>query len=155
MQIETVTTATFELVLPLIADYQRFYQAIPDEARNRAHFGRFIDNHTDGIQFVMLDDERNATGFATLYFPYSSVSAGSFCLLNDLFTIAEMRGHGIGRALIMHCAHYATTRGFRQIEWRTQESNTPAQRLYNSLDTSRSTWYSYTLKPTSNSEMHS
>jgi len=38
MHIETVTPATFELILPLIAAYQRFYEAAPNEARNRAHF---------------------------------------------------------------------------------------------------------------------
>ena len=35
MKIETVSQATFACVLPLIADYQRFYEMIPDDARNR------------------------------------------------------------------------------------------------------------------------
>src|SRR5262245_24390989 len=92
MHIETVTTATFEQVLPLIADYQRFYEATPDEARNRAHFGRFLADQSGGIQFVALDDARQALGFATLYFPFSSISAGQYCLMNDLFTVPAARG---------------------------------------------------------------
>ena len=34
-----VTLANLEQVLPLIADYQRFYQVEPNETRNRIHFG--------------------------------------------------------------------------------------------------------------------
>ena len=43
-------------MLPLIAGYQRFYKAEPDEARNRAHFARLLDDHDAGIQFVALDE---------------------------------------------------------------------------------------------------
>src|SRR3954468_17259619 len=110
MQIETVTPDTFALVLPLIAAYQRFYAAAPDEERNCAHFGQFLGDHTRGIQFVALEDGQ-ALGFATLYFPLSSVSARANCLMNDLFTIPEARGKGIGRALIQHCLGYAQERG--------------------------------------------
>ena len=145
MRIETVTAATFELVLPLIADYQRFYEATPDQARNRSHFTQFLEDHSQGIQFVALDDARRALGFATLYFPFGSVSARMNCLKNDLYAIPEARGQGIGRALILHCLAYARERGFGSIYWQTAQSNTQAQRLYDSLPTTRSAWYTYTL----------
>jgi len=144
MHIETVTAATFELVLPLIAAYQRFYEATPDEARNRAHFSQFLGDHTNGIQFIALDSGA-ALGFATLYFPFSSVSARVTCLMNDLFTVPEARGRGVGRALIGHCLRYAGERGFSGIWWQTAQSNTTAQRLYESVGASRSAWYTYTL----------
>ena len=145
MQIETVTAQTFEEVLPLIAAYQRFYKAEPDESRNRAHFARFLDDHTDGIQFVALDDAGGALGFATLYFPLGSVTPGVACLMNDLYTVPEMRGQGIGRALILHCLAYAKAHDFRSMRWQTALDNHTAQRLYDSLPTSRSGWYTYTL----------
>jgi ribosomal protein S18 acetylase RimI-like enzyme len=145
MQIETVDAKTFELVLPLIAAYQRFYEAEPDEARNRAHFGQFLEDHTNGIQFVALDDDRAALGFATIYFPFSSASARINCLMNDLYTVPAARGQGIGRALIRHCQGYAKGRGFGSIYWQTAQSNATAQRLYDSLGARRSAWYTYTL----------
>ena len=145
MRIETVTAATFEQVLPLIADYQRFYEATPDQARNRSHFAQFLADHSQGIQFVALDDAGRAVGFATLYFPFGSVSARMNCLMNDLYTIPEARGLGIGRALILHCLAYAREHGFGSIYWQTAQSNTQAQRLYDSLPTTRSAWFTYTL----------
>ena len=145
MKIETVTADTFEQVLPLISDYQHFYKATPDEGRNRAHFSRFITDHINGIQFVALDDEGQALGFATLYFPMHSVTPGVACLMNDLFTVAEVRGKGIGRALITHCLHYAQEHGYSALEWQTAPSNERAQRLYDSMSGTRGTWYTYTL----------
>jgi ribosomal protein S18 acetylase RimI-like enzyme len=145
MYIETVDAETFELILPLIADYQRFYEATPDEARNRAHFGRLLADQSQGIQFVALDDERNALGFATLYYPLGSVAARVNCLMNDLYTIPAARGKGVGRALILHCLAYAKAHGFGSIYWQTAQTNTRAQRLYDSLPTTRNAWYTYTL----------
>ena len=51
-------------MLPLIAGYQRFYKAEPDESRNRAHFGRLLDDHDAGIQFVALNEPGQAQGFS-------------------------------------------------------------------------------------------
>ena len=146
MQIETVTAQTFERVLPLIAGYQRFYKAEPDQTRNRAHFGRLLGDHNAGLQFVALGDAGRALGFATLYFPLGSVTPGVACLMNDLFVVPEMRGQGIGRALILHCLSYAKAHGFAKIHWQTALDNHTAQRLYDSLPTTRSGWYTYRLE---------
>ena len=145
MKIATVAPATFEQVLPLIAAYQRFYQATPNEARNRAHFSQFLNDHARGIQFLALDDAGAALGFATLYIALGSVTPGAYCLMNDLFVVPEARGQGVGRALIRHCLAYARSRGFGAIEWQTALDNATAQRLYDSLPTARSGWYTYTL----------
>ena len=145
MRIETVTPATFEAVLPMVADYQRFYRATPDEARNRAHFGRLLTDRAAGIQFVALDDAGQPLGFATLYFPLSSVSAQVRCLLNDLYTVPAARGQGVGRALIDHCRAHARALGFSSIFWQTEQSNVTAQRLYDRLGATRTAWYTYTL----------
>ncbi len=145
MQIETVTAATLEKVLPLIAEYQMYLQAQPDEARNRAHFSQFLTDHSRGIQFVALDDKGNALGFATLYFPFSSVRACVDCLMNDLFTLPAARGQGIGRALVQHCHHYAQTHGYDGLHWITEKTNVPSQRFYAAIGAKYSEWYEYVL----------
>lgn len=148
MNIETVTAATFELVLPLIAAYQRFYAATPDEARNRTHFSQLVGDHSRGIQFVACDASGAALGFATLYSTFSSVRASRVCLLNDLFTVPAARCQGIGRALITHALAYAVTQGYSGIEWQTAPTNHAAQRLYDSTGAIRSTWHTYSLQAT-------
>ena len=144
MTIETVTPHNFEAVLPLIAGYQHFYGAEPDENRNRAHFSQFLEDHSRGVLFVALDDGA-AVGFATLYCPFSSVRARAIRLMNDLFTVEAARGRGVGRALMEYCRHYAAAHDFPTLEWNTAQDNVSAQRLYDALNAKRSAWLNYNL----------
>lgn len=145
MIIETVTRANFEQVLPLIAEYQRFYKVEPYENRNRAHFSQFLDDHARGVLFIALQDEI-AVGFATLYFPFSSVRARAVCLMNDLFTTETARGRGVGRALIGHCREYAAQHDFPDLIWHTEQNNLAAQRLYDSCGATKTAWCEYDLE---------
>jgi ribosomal protein S18 acetylase RimI-like enzyme len=145
-RIETVSARNFELVLPLIANYQEFYQRIPDEAANRRHFSQFLSGqHPLGIQFLALDSEGRALGFATLYFLPSSLAASTSCVLNDLFTVPEARKQGVGEALVRHCLEHAALRGYASLDWQTAPSNTVAQSLYDRLGARRVSWYHYSL----------
>lgn len=145
MHIETVAAGNFEAMLPLMAAYQVFYRATPDEDRNRRHFGRFLQDHSRGIQFLARDDAGKAVGMATLYFTCSSVRAAEQCLMNDLYVLPELRGQGIGRTLIKHCRDYARAHGYSAIVWTTAADNSTAQRLYDSLSAERSEWIHYRL----------
>lgn len=140
-----VTWTNIDHVLPLIADYQRFYQATPDAMRNRAHFGQLIDNPMLGAQWVAVADAGQAVGFVTAYRVLSSVSAVGQCLLNDLFVVPEFRGQGLGKQLILHCHAWAKAEGYAGVHWQTALDNHTAQRLYDALPTTRSVWYTYEL----------
>lgn len=145
MKIETVTTSNFEMVLPLIAEYQRFYNAEPNESRNRAHFSQFLEDHAQGILFLALDNDGASLGFATIYFPFSSVRAQPDCVMNDLLTLPDARGKGVGRALIAHCREYARASGYHSLLWMTDQSNACAQRLYDKTGAQSSTRLEYVL----------
>src|SRR5947209_1691430 len=118
MKIETVSHATFERVLPLVAAYQEFYHCRPNSERNREYFGQFLNDHEKGVQFVALE-AGEALGFATLYFHGSSLSARTIAVMNDLFTVPSARGKGVARALLDHCRAFAQSRGLSQLEWIT------------------------------------
>ena len=144
VNIQAVTTANLEVVLPLIAAYQQFYGATPDTDRNRAHFGRLITQPSLGTQWVAMHGEQ-AVGFVTAYRVLSSVSAVEKCLLNDLYVDPAYRGQGIGRQLIVHCATWAKSQGYAGIHWQTALDNHTAQRVYDALPTTRTTWHTYAL----------
>ncbi len=146
MAIEQVTTRNLEEVLPLIAAYQRFYQVeTVDDDRNRAFFGQFARGHAPGVQFLYRSDEGRAVGFATLYFFYSSTSAEATAVMNDLYVSPTVRSGGVGRALILHVREHAAALGYRRILWMTATDNERAQRLYDSLPTTKSSWFEYEL----------
>jgi ribosomal protein S18 acetylase RimI-like enzyme len=146
MKIERVTPNTFERVLPLIEGYQTFYKATPNRERNRAHFSRYLDDETAGIMFAAFDDTgQEVLGFATIYLIPSSVSAGLKAVFNDLFTLPDERGAGVGVNLAMQVFRYAASRGFPTVSWETQRDNLRAQRLYDLAGAQKTEWIHYEL----------
>jgi GNAT superfamily N-acetyltransferase len=133
-----------DAVLPLIAGYQRFYGAEPDDQRNRAFFSRFVAPSDHGVLLGAWEGDR-LVGFATIYWTYSSTRAADVALMNDLFVAPEERGTGAGRLLIEACAAAARDRGCAHLEWYTATDNEVAQRLYERMGAERSAWFAYEL----------
>ena len=68
-------------------------------------------------------------------FTISVVHPGSWtltplCYLEDLFVDPEMRGRGLGRALIEDLIALARERGWSRIYWHTRQGNATARLLY-------------------------
>ncbi len=55
------------------------------------------------------------------------------CYLQDLFTRSDVRGRGIGRALISAVADSAAAFGCSRVYWLTATDNQPARRLYDAV----------------------
>jgi GNAT superfamily N-acetyltransferase len=55
------------------------------------------------------------------------------CYLQDLFTLAEERGHGVGRALINATCEIAKEAGCKRVYWQTHTTNTPGRTLYDKV----------------------
>ncbi|MFQ3323194.1 MAG: GNAT superfamily N-acetyltransferase [Pseudomonadales bacterium] len=142
--IEAVNENNLSELLPLMRQYQQFYQIVDicDE-RNRNFFAQFGLANPFGCQFLYCQD-REVLGFATVYFTYTSTIAAKVAVMNDLFTLENARGKGIGRKLIEHCRQYAKDRGAARLQWITGEDNTAAQSLYDNLDTASRNWKFYT-----------
>ncbi|HEX5362053.1 MAG TPA: GNAT family N-acetyltransferase [Fluviicoccus sp.] len=145
--IEAVTPLNIDEVLPLIRQYQEFYQVanISDE-NNRSFFSRFGPDDPFGCLFLFRGDDGMAIGFATVYFCFSSTAAAKVGIMNDLFTLPGHRSRGIGKALIVHCHDYVRRHGAIRLQWTTATDNHTAQRLYNALNTAHKPWLIYTYQ---------
>ena len=144
-EIRPMTEEEVEEALPLIAGYQTFYEAEPNEERNRRFFRRFVAPSDEGLLLGAWVDGR-MVGFATIYWTHSSSRAVDIALMNDLFVAEEVRGHGIGQALIAACADAGREAGKAVLEWYTATDNHRAQRAYDAVPgVSRSAWFSYEI----------
>ena len=147
IEIRPVAGDEFEALLPLIAAYQRFYEAERiDEDRNRAFFRRFLAPSEDGMLLGARAPAGDLLGYVCLYWHFSSTQAVETVLMNDLFVAADARGRGVGRALIEASAAVARDRGAAKLEWSTAPDNHAAQRLYDSTGAERSEWIEYELE---------
>jgi len=146
IEIRTVTEQSLPRVEPLIEAYQRFYDSEDiDPARNREFFSRFIGSDREGWLLAAWQDEQ-VVGFGCYYRFLSSTSAVETVLMNDLFVVEEVRGQGVGRALIEAGLGLVRESGAAWLEWNTAPDNHTAQALYDGTGAERSTWINYELK---------
>jgi len=142
--IEFVSNKNIDEVLPLIRKYQEFYKVADiSDSKNKEFFSQFGETSSSGCQFIFRNNSK-AVGFATVFFTYSSTLAVKVAVLNDLYTLPEMRGKGIGKQLVEHCRAFAKSNGASRLQWVTAPDNEQAQKLYDSLNTGKSSWYFYT-----------
>jgi GNAT superfamily N-acetyltransferase len=145
LQIEPIAPGQMDELLPLIAAYQRFYEVEKiDDERNRAFFSRFIAPSEDGMLLAAWRDGK-LSGYACLYWHFTSLVPAETVLMNDLYVDPAARGQGVGRALIEASAGIARERGAHHLEWATAPDNETAQRLYDSTGAERTTWIEYEL----------
>jgi len=147
-RVAPIEAAELEMLLPMIAAYQRFYE-VPaeriDDERNRAFFARFVAPSEDGMLLGAWRGEE-LVGYACLYWHFTSLVPAETVLMNDLYVAVGHRGEGVGRALIEASAAVARERGAFRLEWATAPDNERAQRLYDSTGATRTTWIEYELE---------
>ncbi len=113
--------------------YLAFYETeLPDEVYE-ATFSRLLSGGAGEFRgFLALLDGR-PVGLAHYLFHRTCWSVADTCYLQDLFADPEVRGQGIGRALIEAVYAAADTEGAASVYWQTQEFNTTARRLYDRI----------------------
>lgn len=142
--IEVVSKQNLQEILPLIRQYQQFYNVADiSDSRNQEFFSQFGESNPSGCQFLYRD-QGIVLGFATVYFTHNSTLPAKVGVLNDLFCVAESRGQGVGRQLVDHCHSFALQSGAARLQWVTAPDNEPANRLYQSMNTQQSSWFFYT-----------
>lgn len=117
---------------PLWMGYQAFYQtSIPLETTDYT-WQRFHDPNVPMHVLGAWNDD-HLVGIVHYLFHSSTWSVGPYCYLQDLFTLSEVRGQGVGRALISAVVTAAQASGASRVYWLTHETNTHAMLLYDQV----------------------
>lgn len=119
---------------PLWLGYQRFYKTdIPAQVTDLT-WARFHDP-AEPVHLLGAfgDDAETLLGIVHYIFHRSCWTAGPYCYLQDLFTVPEARGKGIGRALIEAVYARADEAGASRVWWLTQETNYAGRILYDQV----------------------
>jgi GNAT superfamily N-acetyltransferase len=84
-------------------------------------------------EVLVAEWDGQPAGFALFFHNYSTFLTKPGIYLEDLFVEPELRGHGIGRALLARLAALAVERGCGRLEWSVLKWNTPAIGFYEKL----------------------
>jgi GNAT superfamily N-acetyltransferase len=146
--IERVREEDLGELLPLMRGYCDFYGVDPSDDELLAMSRALIaDPEREGLQLLAREESGQAMGFATVFWSWSTLSAGRIGVMNDLFVAKEARGSGVADELIEACAQACRDRGdVASLGWQTAKDNVRAQAVYERAGAKRSEWLDYTLE---------
>jgi GNAT superfamily N-acetyltransferase len=115
--------------------YNKFYgrsgaTALPLEI-TQTTWSRFFDS-AEPVHALVAEKSGQLLGLVHYLFHRSTIQIVPTCYLQDLFTIEEARGIGVGQTLIEAVYEKAKINGCPRVYWQTHETNTIARRLYDS-----------------------
>jgi GNAT superfamily N-acetyltransferase len=82
---------------------------------------------------LIAEHEGRPAGFAFYFFNYSTWLGRPGLYLEDLFIEPELRGLGIGKALLEQVAAIAVEKGCPRLQWAVLDWNTPAIEFYRAM----------------------
>lgn len=119
---------------PLWDGYNAFYGRAGETALpavvTETTWSRFFDAYEPVHALVATDDAGRLVGLVHYLFHRSTTRIEPTCYLQDLFTAPEMRGRGIGRALIEAVYAAVAQAGGKRVYWQTHTTNSHARALY-------------------------
>ncbi|HIH88931.1 TPA: GNAT family N-acetyltransferase [Candidatus Bathyarchaeota archaeon] len=107
----------------------------------------------DAIFKVLLAENTRAegpkyVGFALYYFTFSTWTGRPTLWLEDVFVPEELRGSGVGSALLGRLARIALDKGCGRMEWTCLDWNEPSRQFYFRLGaTAQNEWTTFRLTP--------
>ena len=79
---------------------------------------------------LIAEHDGEPAGFALFFYNYSTWVGRPGIYLEDLFVLPELRGLGIGKALLQRVAAIAVEKGCQRLQWEVLDWNTPAIDFY-------------------------
>lgn len=136
--------------VPIVVDLIRglaAYEKLLDECHAD---GRALNEHLFGprayAEVLIAESDGAPAGFALFFHNYSTFLTKPGIYLEDLFVKPELRGLGIGRALLARLAALAVARECGRLEWSVLTSNQDAIGFYEKLGAiPMSEWQVYRL----------
>ncbi len=118
--------------LKLWAGYLEFYKSSISPEQTELTWKRLVNNEQKMFGFV-AESEEGVIGFTHCLFRPSTWTETDYCYLEDLFVDPNIRGKGVGRALMEKVIELAKEKNSKRVYWTTQEFNKTARLLYDSI----------------------
>jgi GNAT superfamily N-acetyltransferase len=134
--IRPIARHDYEQWLPLWDGYNAFYErsgpTALDPEITRMTWQRFFDAY-EPVHALVAESDGRLLGLVHYLFHRSTIAIQPNCYLQDLFTSADARGKGVGRALIDGVYERARLAGSPRVYWLTHETNHTARQLYDKV----------------------
>ncbi len=113
--------------------YLEFYETEVPEAVYHSTFARLLGDDSQDFHGLVAVLDGRLVGLVHYLFHRHCWRIENVCYLQDLYAVPEVRGHGVGRALIEAVYSAADAAGAPGVYWLTQDFNTTARQLYDRI----------------------
>ena len=113
--------------------YLNFYESSVTEEVYATTFARLLDGARPQQNGLIALQDGRAVGLVHYIFHPHNWRVEDVCYLQDLYADPDVRGTGIGRALIEAVYDAADANGTPSVYWLTQEFNKTARHLYDRI----------------------
>ncbi|SLN12929.1 Acetyltransferase (GNAT) family protein [Pseudoruegeria aquimaris] len=110
--------------------YLAFYETEVSEDIYQTYFQRLLGDDPQDFSGLIAELDGRPVGLAHFLFHRHGWTIENACYLQDLYADPDVRGQGVGRALIEAVYAAADAAGAPSVYWLTQEFNGTARRLY-------------------------
>ncbi len=120
-------------IYQLIRDLASYEKALARVTGTEAGLRRALLADPAAVFAHVAEQDGEVGGFALWYLSFSTWEASHGIYLEDLYVRPELRGHGLGRALLAELARICVDRGYPRLEWAVLDWNAPSRAFYASL----------------------
>ena len=129
-----LSKSDYDAWLSLWQSYLTFYESsLPLETTN-ATWHSLLDSNVPIYGFGAWQDVK-LVGITHVVLHPNTWNSTECCYLEDLYVNQSVRGQGVGRALIEQVYEFARQQNCNRVYWTTQEGNTTARKLYDTIAT--------------------
>lgn len=114
-------------------DYLSFYETSLPDAIYTSTFARLLGDDPRDFNAMVAEVDGRVVGLVHYLFHRHAWKVEEVCYLQDLYASPDVRGKGVGRALIEAVYKAADVHGAPSVYWLTQEFNDTARQLYDRI----------------------
>lgn len=146
IRIVPATERDISVILEMIRALAHYEKLLHEVTATEERLRKTLFGPNPAAEVVLAYDETECAGYALFFPTYSTFLAQPGIYLEDLYVKPELRGKGIGFALLRHVARLATERGCGRVEWGVLTWNQPSIEFYERLGAAPLTdWTKYRL----------
>ncbi len=133
LRIESAVPGDVPLILSFIKELAEYERAPQDVVATEELLAESLFGERPFAECVIAYLKDEPVGFALFFHNFSTWRGRPGLYLEDLYVRPSMRGHGIGRALLLHLVCLARERQCGRMEWAVLDWNEPAIEFYKHL----------------------
>ena len=120
------------LILKLIGDLADYERLSHEAVATRQDIERELFGPSPKVFCQIAELDGTPAGFALWFYTFSTFLGRHGIWLEDLFVEPDMRGHGVGKALLVDLAQRCVREGLGRFEWAVLDWNQPSIEFYQS-----------------------